>query len=114
MGRKIMTVTEKAERAARKRTQRDISRWPLLELSGELHHWTGDEMQGEWDWYLAKLEDGEAHLFAQGVSFRERVARLVSPDELARMDVQRKMYPPAACYSADFWRRQLMKLEKVA
>jgi hypothetical protein len=109
-----MTITEKAERAARKRTRRDLERAPLLELSGDLHHWTGDEMQAEWDWYAAKQEESEARLFARGVSFRERVARFVNSDELARLDVQRKMYPKTACYSADFWRCELMKLEAIS
>lgn len=108
-----LSLAEKAQRAALRRTQRDISRWPLLELGGNLHHWTGDEMLAEWNRYATKLEESEARLFAQGISFRERVARLVSPDELARMDVRRKMYPPATCYSADFWRIELIGLDAV-
>ena len=64
-----LSLLEKAERAARKRTQRDISRWPLLELSGELHHWTAEEIQGGWDRYAAKLEESEAHLFAREYRF---------------------------------------------
>lgn len=108
-----LTIKEKAERAARKRNQRNIERAPLLELSGDLHHWTGDEMQAGWDRYAAQQEASETRLAAIGAALRDRVALLVSPDELARLDARRQIYPPVACYSADFWRCELKKLESV-
>ncbi len=113
-GGKVMTLAEKAERAARKRTQRDIERAPLLDISGDLHHWTGDEMQAEWDRYAARLEQFNIEQVAQADVFRTRVAELISPEGLVQLDVRRKMYPRAGCYSVDFWRRELMKLEVVS
>jgi len=107
-----MNITEKAKRAARKRNQCHVERWPLLEISGDLHHYTGDEILAEWERYQAKLDASNIRLAARAESFRLRVAALVSTEELARLDVQRLMYPPASCYSADFWRSQLEQLGK--
>jgi len=102
-----MTAAQKAERAARRRNQRAAERAPLLELSGDLHHWTADEIEAEGQRYDAQLQEVDRLLADRARSFRDRVARLVSAEELARLDEMRTIYPASACYSADFWRRQL-------
>lgn len=101
---------ERAERAAARRNQRQADRYPLLQLSGDLHTWTGDEMQAEWDRYRMRLAVFEREQTARAEALRDEVSKLVSADRLRELDEQRQVYPSEACYSCDFWRRILREL----
>ena len=105
-----MNLTEKTERTARKRNQRHVERWPLLEISGDLHHYTADEMLDEWQRYREQLEQCDIRLSRRAEQFRRHVASLISSATLEQLDMHRAMYPPSAAYSADFWRTELKKL----
>ena len=103
---------EKAERAARKRNQRQAERWPLLEISGDLHQFTANEMLAEWDKYQAQQEQAETEMAARAMMFRSKVGKVISPKELAQLDEHRKRYPKAACYAADFWHRIYKEIQQ--
>lgn len=101
---------EKAEKVAIRRNKKNAKRWPLLALAGALEHVTADDILNADARSEAKWREDNEKMAARARVFRQRVATLISGDELASLDQQRLRYPSGQEYAADFWRGQLRKL----
>lgn len=53
--------------------------------------------------FWERLRQGNIEMEARGQAAREILAAHISPEELARLDAQRKIYPPTAEYTADHY-----------
>lgn len=102
-----MRTREQAQTVADRRNRRKAKRWPLLALAGQLEQTTADDILNADTKFENRMREINERLETRARAFRAQVATLISSEELAALDVRRKMYPPSAEYSANFWRGQL-------
>jgi hypothetical protein len=97
-------------RMARRHNESVEARMPLLASAGLVKAVTPDDIQEVYERWESKREifRGRQLVFAERC--RRRVARRVSPEELAELDARRSKLPGSSEYAADFWRGVLARL----
>jgi hypothetical protein len=100
---------EKAQRIADRRNQRCRDKLPLF--ADDVSLVTADQVQAEFQRHHERFAECLRRLQATADDFRQKVAALVTSEELQHLDERRLLYPQGVEYSASFWRQVYHRLK---
>jgi len=114
-----LTVEQRAQRRATRINNKLKKGYPLLASGGLIDPWmvVPEEMveiikkeDANEQAYIKRLEGFKKELEEEAQVTRSKVAEVVTPETLEKLDDERKIYPPGEEYSASFWNTALSRI----